>query len=111
MLSPGLRGEAACRYNQENGPHFSAEEIDRINRGTVVWHTREAIKYWDWRVLKNRTLYPNAPFLHQTPEAVQPRIISRYRNEGLASCTELEEGFSHDQDADFHAWKNNACIE
>ncbi len=33
-------------------------------------------------VLKNRTLYPNAPFLHQMPEAVQTLIISRYHNEG-----------------------------
>ena len=78
----GLRGEAACRYNQENGHHFSADEINQISQSALVWHTREAIKHWDLMVLKNRTLYPNAPFLHQMPEAVQTLIISRYHNEG-----------------------------
>ena len=80
----GLKQGAAKEFNRNNPHTFSWDQIDKINGGAFLMHSIDAIRDWDRRVLKARTLYPNAPLFHEMTSQEQTLVFSRYYHQGTS---------------------------
>ena len=80
----GLIQGAAKQFNKNNPHTFSWDQIDKINGGAFLMHSIDAIRDWDRRILKARTLYPNAPLFHEMTSPQQTLVFSRYYHQGTS---------------------------